>query len=98
MKPFKISKIENPKKFIVGNIKKGNDVMISFNWKGLGYKKNWGHVVVISEMDTKKDVVTLGDPSFNQPKFWKVKLSRLVKAMNPKHDSVERGFYIFSKK
>ena len=97
MTPFKISKVKNPKEFIVENLKKGNDIMVSFNWKGLEHKRGWGHIVVISEIDTRKDVVVLGDPGQNQPKFWKVKLNRLTKAMSSKYDGAERGFHIFSK-
>ena len=98
MTNLKIGRVKDPKGFIIKNLKKRNDIMLSFNWKGLGRKNNWGHIVVISELDTEKDIVVLGDPGYDRPKFWRVKLNRLVKAMSPKYDGVERGFHIFSKK
>lgn len=99
MTPIKISKIKDPRKLIIENLKKGNDIMIAFNWKGLGHKGNWGHLAVISGIIEKEDpIIIIGDSSEKKPKFWKVKLSKLVKAMNGKYDKTERGFYIFSKK
>ena len=96
MIPFKISKVGNPKEFIIQNIKKGNDIMLSFHWRGLGLK-GMGHIVVLTEIDDKEDIITIGDSSLNQPKFWKVKLTKLVKAMSSKYDGCERGFYVFEK-
>ena len=69
--------------------------MFSFHWRGLGRKWNCGHVCVLAEFDTTRSVVTVGDPGQNTPKFWKVKLSRLIKAMSPEWDGHERGFYVF---
>jgi hypothetical protein len=97
MTTFRISKVDDPKKFVTYNIRKGNDIMLSFNWKGLGGKHNRGHVVVVSEI-TPGGIVTIGDPSQVNSKFWKVPLSRIVKAMDSRYDGHERGFYIFSKK
>jgi hypothetical protein len=96
MTTFKISKIDDPKKFIEDNMKCGNDIMLSFNWKGLGYKCNRGHVVIVSEMS--KNALTIGDPSQVNKKFWKVPLEKIVRAMGKGYDGCERGFYIFSEK
>jgi hypothetical protein len=97
MTTFKISKVDNPEKFISDNMRKGNDIMLSFNWKGLGRKYNRGHVVVLSEI-SPKNIITIGDPSQVNCKFWKVPLNRIVKAMGKEYDDNERGFYIFSEK
>lgn len=94
MNSWKIGLIENPKKFIVENIKKGNDVMLSFHWRGLGLKGK-GHVAVLAEIDDKENTVIIGDSAINRPKFWKVKLDKLVRAMSAQYDHCERGFYIF---
>lgn len=95
MTPFKISKIKDPKKFIIDNLKKGNDLMLSFHWRGLGKRWNWGHVCVLAEFDTARNIVTIGDPAYNMPKFWKINLHKLVRAMSSEWDGRERGFYVF---
>lgn len=92
---FLISEIKNPKEFLIENIKSGNDILLSFNWKGIGKRWNWGHIVLISEFNTKINELTLGDPSQENPKFWKIKLNKITHAMLPKWDKIERGFYIF---
>ena len=97
MTTFRISKVGNPRKFILDNMRRGNDIMLSFNWKGLDRKHNQGHVVVLSEI-SPKDILTLGDPSPMSANFWKVPLDRIIKAMGMEYDGCERGFYIFSEK
>jgi len=95
--PYKISKIKDVKQFIIDNLKKENDIMFSFCWRGLGKPWNWGHVVLLSEFDTKTNEILIGDPSPKHPKFWKAKLDKITHAMLPKWDKEERGFYIFSR-
>ncbi len=97
-KTFLISDVKDARKLVIDNVKAGNDVLLSFCWKGLGINQNWGHVSVIAEFNTKTNEVTLGDPSPKRKKFWKIKLNKLTHAMLPKWDKEERGFYIFSKK
>ena len=96
-----ISKIKNPREFVIKNLKAGHDIMLDFHWFGLGKKdKSWncGHACVISEFDSNKNILTLGNPSQNQPKFWKVSLNKIVKAMDKKYDGHERGFWIINKR
>lgn len=102
IKRFSVHEILNPKEFIVQNLKKGNDILLDFHWCGIGKRSklwNIGHVCVVSGIVLNKDVeVVLGDPGYFMPKFWSVKLDKLIKAMDKKYDGHERGFWIISKK
>lgn len=92
---YAISKIKNPKEFIIKNLKAKNDVMLDFSCKPFPkYEISWGHVCVVAEFDMNKEMLTLGDPSWLQPKFWKVPLKKIVKAMDKRYDGHERGFLI----
>lgn len=93
-----ISKIKDSKKFIIENLKTGNDIMLDFACKPFPEYEfpHGGHVCVVVEFDTDKNILTLGDPAFYKPKFWKVPLQKIVKAMDSKWDGHERGFWIIS--
>lgn len=94
---YPISKIKNPKEFVVKNLKAKNDIMLDFSCKPFPkYKVSWGHVCVTAGFDTDKEILTLGDPSQLQPKFWKVSLKKIIEAMDKKYDGHERGFLIVS--
>lgn len=93
-----ISQVNNPEKFIAQNLKNGNDILTDYHLHGVGKKFNNGHLAVISEIDTSKKTITLGDPNPKDPKFWKIRLSKFVKAMSDKWDGFERGFVIVKKK
>ncbi|KPJ54961.1 hypothetical protein AMJ47_02750 [Parcubacteria bacterium DG_72] len=96
---YPISKIENPKEFVVNNLRVKNDIVVSFSCKPFRqYKFSWGHVCVISGFDLKKEELTLGDPGQNQLKYWKVSLKKITKAMDKKYDGSERGFLLVKAK
>ncbi len=101
IKKYNYSVIKDTTKFIAENLKSSNDIMIDFHWYGLSKRKksyNWGHVCVVAGVElTKKPKLILGDPGFNQPKYWKADLKKLVSAMSPKYDGHERGFWVISK-
>jgi hypothetical protein len=92
--------IECHETFIEKKIKSNNDIIVCFNWRGLGKKnKNTGHCCVIAAIKNgKRPIVTLGDPSFKHLKFWDVRLTKLVHAMDKKYDGIKRGFFVIGKK
>ncbi|UCD04569.1 MAG: hypothetical protein JSW73_02970 [Candidatus Woesearchaeota archaeon] len=98
MEKYSISQIEDPKKFIIKHLKSGEDVMVNFACKALQLTCPSAHICVIAEFDTKNNILTLGDSSWTRPKYWKVKLDKMVKAMDKKHDGRERGFWVISEK
>ena len=62
-------------------------------------KEKIGHAVILSEMiDGKDPTLIVGDPNPSRPRFWKMKLSKLLKCQKPIYDGRERGFGIVSKK
>jgi len=96
---YSINKVKDPKTLIIENLKAGNDIMLDFACKPFPeYKFHGGHVCVVAEFDTKKNILTLGDPAWARPKFWKVELDKITKAMDKKYDGHERGFWIVSEK
>jgi hypothetical protein len=70
------------------NINKGNDVLINFHWKPLG-KKGHGHYVLASEI--KNSILTVCDPSPNQPAHWKAPIKKFVQSMHSRYGQT-RGF------
>lgn len=96
--PYFYDKIDNHKKFILDNLRKGNDIIFAFHWKGMGKKLNWGHVCVVAGFDESKNVVLVGDPGQNTPKFRKMRLAKIVHAMHEQYDGDKRGFFIIGKK
>jgi len=99
VKKYFISQIENPKQLILENLKSGNDIMLDIACKPFRqYTFPGGHVCVVAEFNPAKEVLTLGDPGQRQPKFWKVSLKKIVKAMDKKYDGSERGFSIIKPK
>lgn len=96
-KSFRVSKVNDPQLLISENIKKGNDIITIYHQRGIDKRRyNIGHVVVIAEIDG--DMAIVGDPSRTSPKFWRVKLRKLVNAMSDRFDGDERGFIVISKK
>jgi len=97
VKRFSISEI-NPRKLIMDNLKAGNDIMLSVHGRPFKrYDFDTGHAMVLSEFDPRSGYLILGDPSQNHSKFWRVKLDKVVEAMDPRFDGSERGFLIVSK-
>jgi len=94
-----ISKIKDPKEFMIENLKKENDIMLDFFCKPFPvYEYEGGHVCVVSEFNSDKEIITLGDPAGELPKFWKVPLKKIIKSMDKKYDGHERGFWIVKSK
>lgn len=92
---YSYDKISEHKKFILDNLRKGNDIIFSFHWKGLGKRWNYGHVCVLAGLKVnKRPIVIVGDPSQDGPKFWEVNLAKLINAMHERYDGWKRGFYI----
>lgn len=96
---YPISKVKDPKKLLIENLKTGNDVMFDFACKLFPqYQYHGGHVCVVAEFDPQKEILTLGDPGGSRPKYWKVNLKKIVKSMDKKYDGHERGFWIIKSK
>lgn len=97
---YQVSQVKDPTQLIVKNLKAGYDVMLDFACKPFPEYEydEGGHVVVVSEFDTDKGVLTIGDPSWIHAKFWKVPLKKIVNAMDKKYDGFERGFWVVKPK
>lgn len=89
-----ISKISDVKKFLKKHFAKDNDVLAMFHtgcYKPKG-KRAGGHLAVVVEVDLDKGLVTLGDPWYKTPMFWKIKLDTLIDGMSDRYDGIEREF------
>jgi len=86
---FQPSEIKNTEKWIEENIKKDNDILVCFKGGLLYGGKGRGHLSVVDSISG--DEVTLIDPSRLVPKYRKVKLKRLIMAME-KHPT--GGFHL----
>jgi hypothetical protein len=95
-----ISKVEEPAKFIVKNLRRGNDVVALYHNRGINPKgKAFGHACIVSEITLgRRPEVVLIDPDFRNKKYNKVGLGRLCSAMSTKYDGNERGFWVICKK
>ena len=93
----KISEIKDIDKFILSNLKKGNDLAILFLWKAFGHKVKWGHYVLISSYNPKDKTVEVCDTSPKNKSFWTAKISKFISGMQDKWDGKERGIFIFKK-
>ncbi|UCG95459.1 MAG: hypothetical protein JSV92_00180 [archaeon] len=87
--------LKEAKKLIISNIKKGNDLIICFNYRKL-YKTghSTGHVSLISSFDTKKNIVTLIDPAEIVPEYRKVSLKKLLDTIKYHGKSNWGGFWV----
>jgi len=95
------SKIPDVKKFIINNLQKGNDMIVSFNvapYANPKYKVNYIHSCVIDSIRTKdkKTIITLGDPSYTHRKFFDIDFDILLEGMSDKYDSKEKSFKVFT--
>ncbi len=95
---YPISKIKYPARFIVENLRAKKDLVVMFHWKGMGKRWDWSHRAVIVEFEMENKIVTLGDPGYDLPKYWKIPLSKLIRAMNKKYDNYIRGFLTIESK
>lgn len=80
-KNFFLTKVWESRKFIQDSIDLDNDIIVCFNYAKLYWEWNdWWHLSVIESMEW--DEITLIDPSYNTPKFRKVALKDLLKAVS----------------
>ncbi|MBI3190259.1 C39 family peptidase [archaeon] len=80
------------KKFIIENLKNGNDIIVCFNNKKLYGAGDYGHISLIQSINNEN--IILIDPEKNMPKKRKVKLSKLVDAMKYHGKKNRGGFWI----
>lgn len=93
---YRPSEIKDINKFVVENIKKGNDIMMNF-WLKLFDGRNSGHFVLIADFNSEKEEVTVCDSSSKKKSFWKAPIKKFVDSMSKKYDGDERGFVVFKK-
>ena len=91
---YPIEKNKNTNKFIVENLRSGNDLIVCFNNKKLYGGEDYGHVSLIQKIND--NIITLIDPENNVPDKRKVKLQKLVDAMECHGKKKRGGFWIIS--
>lgn len=84
--------VEDPKRFIIKNLRKGNDILACFNRKKLLGKGNYGHVCIIEGVSN--GFVALIDPQDAKSK--RVSLDKLVGAMGYHGTKKRGGFWVIS--
>ncbi|MFH0988323.1 MAG: hypothetical protein V1763_03040 [Parcubacteria group bacterium] len=102
VKRFYPSKIDDVKKFLQENIKQGNDIIVSFNMAAYANPTsgvNYVHSCVIDSVIEKDGttMIRLGDPSYNNKKFFNIKLPTLLKGMSKLYGT-EHSFKVFYNK
>jgi hypothetical protein len=93
---YPIRKVHDIKKFIATNLKNNNDVIVCFNNKRLHGIGDYGHVSLIQ--DINKGYLTIIDPGINVPKIRRVRLSKLIDAIEHHGEKNRAGFWIISKR
>jgi hypothetical protein len=88
--------IEEARKIIEENLKQNNDIITCFNSKALHGEGDYGHVSLIESIEG--DMITLVDPAKNVPKRIKVKLDKLVKAIEIHGKKNQAGFWVIKEK
>lgn len=91
---FFVKDISDVREFIISNIKKSNDNIVCFNNEKLHGKGDWGHVSLIQGIE--EDIVSLVDPGKDVPKIRKVKLNKLIDAMEYHGKEKSGGFWLIS--
>jgi hypothetical protein len=98
VKAFRLSKIKNYKRFIIENLKKGNDIQVEVSMKKINGKPTC-HDLILSKIScNKKCYVILIDPWWMNKQFHRIKLETLIESMNKKWFNRELGFLIYYKK
>jgi len=85
------SKIKDLKRFVIDNLRIGNDLWVELHNPTM-YGSKGGHDNVVQTIDTEKETVTLIDPESYHKQIQEVSLAKLAEAIK-KHDK-ERGFVI----
>jgi len=91
---FFVKDISDVREFIISNIKSNNDIIVCFNNEKLYSKGDWGHVSLIQGIE--KNIVSLVDPGKDVPKIRKVKLDKLIEAMEYHGKEKSGGFWLIS--
>ena len=91
---YPIEENKDIKKFIVENLKSGNDLIVCFDNKKLYSEGDFGHVSLIQNINN--NIVTLIDPEKSVPNRRKVKLQKLVEAMKYHSKKKRGGFWVIS--
>lgn len=89
------SSIKDLKKFIVNNLKAGNDLWVELHNPTM-YGTKGGHDNVVQAIDIETDIITLIDPESYHKQIQQVTLSKIAEAIK-KHEK-ERGFIVVSSK
>ncbi len=95
--PLKISELyifkntSQLKNFLINNFNNETDIIIRYHLK-LFNGSDCGHFAIITEFDTKKQTVVIGDPAM--PFFQTVNMKDLIIAMSNKTDGIQRGLYL----
>ena len=95
---FHTSQITNPKEFIADNLRPGNDMIVDFWLRQKPPKKGVGHFVLISEIDTKNNKITVCDPNYDSKAFWKISIDEMIQLMDKSWDGNERGMIVIKRK
>lgn len=91
--------VQHAVEIITGNLKKGNDMMLTTYLASIWPKKKHGHAMLISEIIlSKKPKIVVGEPTFMRKKFYELDLAKIIRGMDKKWDGEKRGIYIFSKR
>lgn len=93
---FPLSRVNNVADWIRKQIKKDNDILICFRYGKMYGGKGEGHVSVIDSIS--EDNAVLIDPASNVPKYRKVKLANLIKAIDFHGEGARGGFWLITKK
>ncbi|VVB59594.1 Uncharacterised protein [uncultured archaeon] len=89
---YPVEDITDVEKFIIDNLKKGNDLLVCFDNKALYGDGDFGHVSLIQGINN--DIVMLVDPEDARSKD--VGLSKLTNAMKAHGRKRSGGFWIIS--
>lgn len=82
--------------FIRVQIKKGNDILVCFNYNKLYQDEGQGHVSVIEALNG--DYITIVEPISRFPKFRKVEFDKLIESINFHGEKNRGGFWVISKR
>lgn len=93
-KYYSLGKIKNANKFIIDNLKNGNDLIVCFDNRRLYGVGDGGHVSLIESI--KEKIVILIDPEKGVPKRRKVKFSKFLSAVKYHGKKKRGGFWIIS--
>jgi hypothetical protein len=92
-----LQQIGNIKEWIAEQMKEDRDILVCFNHGKLYGGNAQGHVSIIDSIEN--DIVILIDPESNVPKYRKVKIDKLTKAIEFHAERTDRaGFWIIRPK